>query len=176
MFWKNKNSLCILLHVPGLLPETVHVFILLSNKLNKETKDRKGRAYNPSNSRASDTSLCSGRTDTILLDLCSCTYSVCINGTACTNNACGIRPNSVQENRNNSGIAIVSALGHLLTASWEEVTLLQHRRFPNLHQNSQLEGKKMLSGGKSGFGPAEKEFFSFSFIFMCLSSNTHGQV
>lgn len=55
-------------------------------------------------------------------NLCSCTDSVCINVTACTNNTCRIRPTlvSIQTSRNTSGIVAISTLGRSLTASWQD--------------------------------------------------------
>lgn len=146
------------------------MFILLSNKLNKENKVGKERGYDPSNSRASTASLWSGKIDTffwISAHLCSCTHSVCINGTACTNNARGIRPTSVsvQESRNNLGILIVPALGHLLAASWEEATLLKHCRFPNLHQNNHLEKEKCFQVANPVLALQKKNSFLFH---LCL--------
>lgn len=74
---------------------------------------------------------------------CCCTYSVCINGNACTNNALGIRPTSVsvQKSRNTSGMLTTSAFVSSLLTGNTAVTL----------QVSELSPKESAWGKKSAF-------------------------
>lgn len=111
---------------------------------------------------------------------CSCTYSVCTNGTACTSNVRGIRPTSVsvQKSRNTSGILTISTLSSSLAASWQEIDTAETLQVSELPPKERAWEKKSAFRQQILCWPCKqnKELISFSFIPTCLASNTHGQV
>lgn len=112
------------------------------------------------NSRASATSLWSSRTDTVLWSFAHLLHILFASmALPVQTTYVGLDPLHYlsRKGETTQEFLKVSALDHLLAASWEEVTLLKHCRFSNLHQNNQLEKKKCFQVANPVLAPQRKD-------------------